>query len=280
MDVRSMRGVVGAATVLLLVPGTARATIAPRITVAPAIDGVAQVGAELAASATWTGDPQPTAAWAWLRCAKPTSACTVIDGAATDRYLVAEADLGLVFRARLKVTNSAGSADARSKPTAVIAAAPIATPTPTPEPTPAPDPAPAVLDSVPAPVSLPAVASPPPAAPKPMQPFPVVRIKGLLIATGARVTLLSVRAPRTARIEVTCQGDDCPVRRLRAPAGTKRLRRFERDLRAGTRLEVRVTSAGHIGKYTEFVIRRRAEPRRVDRCLDPRKAAPVRCVSE
>jgi hypothetical protein len=94
-----------------------------------------------------------------------------------------------------------------------------------------------------------------------------VRIKGVLTARGARVTLLSVRAPRGVRITVLCRGRDCPVRRYRARR--HRLRRFERDLRAGTRLEIRVTKRGYIGKRTVIMIRRRHAPLRSDRCLKP-----------
>jgi hypothetical protein len=54
-----------------------------------------------------------------------------------------------------------------------------------------------------------------------------------------------------------------------------RLRRFERALRAGTRLEIVVTKRGYIGKWTTIVIRRGAPPRRSDRCVYPgaRRAA-------
>ena len=45
-------------------------------------------------------------------------------------------------------------------------------------------------------------AAPPPSM---LRPFPVVRIKGVLTAQGARVTLLSVRAPRRSSVTVTCR---------------------------------------------------------------------------
>ena len=110
-----------------------------------------------------------------------------------------------------------------------------------------------------------------------LRPFPVVRIKGVLTARGARVTLLSVRAPRGSSVTVTCRGSDCPSRRYTSPAATGRLRPFERELGAGTRLEVRVTKAGFIGKSTVFVIRRQAAPKRTDRCLPPGAKRAVRC---
>ena len=283
-------------TVVLLAPAAANAATAPVITGGPEIAGTPQAGAELTASATWTGDPQPTSTWTWLRCAAPNGGqCTPIAGAVTTRYRVDGADLGSVLRVRLRVRNDAGSDEQRSKPTAVVVAAPAPTPTPTPTPEPTPEPVPspgAEPSPTPEPVVFESVAPPPAAtvpvvpvqpsgtpAPRALRPFPVVRIKGVLTLTGARITLLSVRAPRGVRISVRCRGEDCPRRRFNAPAGTRRLRLFERELRAGTRLEFRVTRRGYVGKYTAIIIRRGAAPRRSDRCLRPGKARPVKCAS-
>jgi hypothetical protein len=49
--------------------------------------------------------------------------------------------------------------------------------------------------------------------------------------------------------------------------GSHRFPQFHRAFRAGTVLEVFVTQPGTYGKYTRFVIRRKREPKRVDRCL-------------
>jgi hypothetical protein len=57
------------------------------------------------------------------------------------------------------------------------------------------------------------------------------------------------------------------------------LRPFERVLRAGTRLEIRITRAPFIGKYTLVVVRRGQPPLRRDRCLMPGSSRPVRCPS-
>jgi hypothetical protein len=296
-----MRTAVSAAFLLLLAPAPALAQTVPDIAAGPGIFGAAEVGAELSAVAKWTGSPEPRVAWAWLRCSNPSGGCKAIEGAVTDRYRVAEADLGLVLRVRLRLTNSVGFAEERSKPTPIVTlppdpeptstATPDPDPTATPEPTATPDPEPtATPDLEPtapafaspmAPVvpSVAAQAPPSPPATKRMTPFPVVHIKGWLLRRGVRVTLLSVRAPGSARIAVSCRGRDCPTRRFTS-AGTKRLRRFERSLRAGTSLEVRGTRSGYIGKYTRFVIRRGAEPRRIDRCLDPGATRPVTCASD
>jgi hypothetical protein len=106
-----------------------------------------------------------------------------------------------------------------------------------------------------------------------------VRIHGRLTAEGARVTLLTVRAPRGARIAVTCAGDHCPRRRLAIVAVVVHLRPYERVVRAGTRLEIRVTRPSFIGKYTHLLIREGQSPLRRDRCLMPGSTRPVACPS-
>jgi hypothetical protein len=56
-----------------------------------------------------------------------------------------------------------------------------------------------------------------------------------------------------------------------------RFPRFERSLRAGIRLHLFVRQPGRIGKYTRFLIRAGAAPKRLDRCLFPGRRAPGRC---
>ena len=56
-----------------------------------------------------------------------------------------------------------------------------------------------------------------------------------------------------------------------------RLRPYERFLRAGVRLTIRVTQPGFIGKYTRVEIRSSRPPLRRDRCLAPGSSAPVEC---
>jgi hypothetical protein len=93
-----------------------------------------------------------------------------------------------------------------------------------------------------------------------MSPYPVVRLAGSLTERGARVRVLSVsRAPVCALVRVSCRGRSCPARR-RASAYTGRrplrFRRFERSLRAGAVLTVRISKNDLIGKFTEFRIRK------------------------
>jgi PKD repeat protein len=112
-----------------------------------------------------------------------------------------------------------------------------------------------------------------------MQPFPIVRIAGILLPRGASVHILSVRAPRGARMRVRCRGGGCPVESVARTSrtGVARFHRFERILPAGTTLELFVRQPRQIGKYTRFVIRAGKPPARVDRCLMPGRARPVRC---
>jgi len=125
-----------------------------------------------------------------------------------------------------------------------------------------------------------------PAGPGLMTPFPTVRLAGLIYPGSVRVRVLSVRAPVGARISVRCRGRACPlrsvVRRVR-PRGSRTsatvtFRQLTaRRLPSGTRLEVRVTMPGHIGKYTSFRLRGGTSPRRSDRCLVPGRWAPAPC---
>jgi hypothetical protein len=67
------------------------------------------------------------------------------------------------------------------------------------------------------------------------------------------------------------------VRRFTPRPGIRRLRPFERELRAGTRIEITVVKLGFIGKRTVFVIRRGAAPRRSDGCVDSATQRVVQC---
>ncbi len=268
----------------LIAPAGALAAPA-KIASAPVIAGTPQVGSTLTASARWTGQPTPTVAWQWLRCARSGENCAPIAAATTDRYTAAAADVGSVLRVDLTVSNAPGSDQARSAPTGAVIAAPTPTPTATPVPMagPAPTPVPTVTFEAtppPAPPPPPAIAPVrPPAGPKVLRPAPVIRVKGVLTARGARITLLSVRAPTGVRIVVRCSGADCPARRYTTRRPVTRLRRFERPLRAGTKLEVMVLKAGYAGKRTVLVIRRGAAPRRTDGCVDSGTQRRIACPS-
>jgi hypothetical protein len=251
----------------LLAAGPARADTAPVITEVPQIAGTPQAEETLTASAMWTADPKPKAAWVWQRCLATGKECTKIVGSAGETYRVTTDDVGHVLRAHLKLTNAAGTVQARSAPTAVIAAAPGPPASPPPPPP----------MGTPAPPDLPGLPGPPGTAPPALlDPFPTVRIRGRLTPGGARVTRLSIEAPPGASIVASCHGSTCPAHKLARAAGI-RLRRFERELRAGTRLEITVTKPGYVGKWTTIVIRRGTAPRRRDRCVYPGPRDRVPC---
>jgi PKD domain len=117
-----------------------------------------------------------------------------------------------------------------------------------------------------------------------MSPYPVVRIAGRLTPRGARLRILSVtRAPTCAVVRVSCRGRSCPARRVtrfKGRRGPVRFKRFQRPLRAGTVLTVRVSKGDRIGKYTRFVIRSGKAPRRRDRCLRPGETKGSACPRE
>jgi len=286
--------VIAACAASLVVSGIALAADAP-VATKPVISGTPQVGATLTASATWTGSPAPEVEWTWRRCVSEGS-CKTIKGATGATYVPTADDVGQLLQAHLTLTNSAGTDDKKSKPTAPVVAAPpvdpsptpapspTPTPTPSPTPTPAPGPPPSGDDPRPKfeldPAPATAVLAPGPTKSHGMpllNPFPVVRIKGVLTAHGARLTLLTVRAPRGARIGVTCAGRSCPRKRLARTAAVSRLRPFERSLRGGTRLGFTVTQAGFVGKWTSIVIRVGLPPTRRDGCLSPDTNEHVQC---
>ncbi len=166
---------------------------------------------------------------------------------------------------------------------------PTATPTPTPAPTvtPAPTPAPS-FD-----VALTPVATPVPTSggvlhqtatskrAKMLKPFPTVRVRGRLTADGANVTSLTVKAPKGVQITVTCAGSGCPVRR-QSPHVKRvtHLSSFQRVLKSGTRLTIKISKSGYVTKVTVLKIRRGAAPLRSDGCLYPGHKKTQRCPGD
>lgn len=130
---------------------------------------------------------------------------------------------------------------------------------------------------------------PPPPPPAPiatpvlMNPFPLVRMQGRILASGVRVTRLTVSAPAGARVRGVCVGSHrgCPrrtvVRRSTSPRVPVRLRALERRLRPGAVIQVFVTDGRAIGKYVSFRVPRHGAPLRRDLCVAAGGTAPVRC---
>jgi hypothetical protein len=251
-------------------PVAARADTPPSFVSKPVVQGDPVVGLALTAVATWTGDPTPTATYRWGRCPATSNICPEINGATSSQYVLTTADLGSRLAVEITLDNNyKKTVSMTSAATAVV----TARATPPPAPTPGPAPAPLV------PATIPKTAASRTPIPTLLHPFPVVRIRGFFARSGARITLLSVRGPQKAQVDVRCVGRGCPVKELTLPNANVRLHRFERFLRAGIQLQIRVTRPGRIGSYTSFLIRSRKSPLRVERCLPSRSTKPVRCAA-
>lgn len=146
-----------------------------------------------------------------------------------------------------------------------------------------------VTDPAAPPVSDPTPTSPPAviATSKPkltiLQPFPIVRIRGRLVGSGVDLTLLSVRAPKGAKVKVVCKGKGCPKRTTLyytvKKGGGVRIRKLERPLGKNAVIEIYVTKTGTIGKYTRFRIRQGKSPARKDACAAFGAKTSMRCPS-
>jgi hypothetical protein len=280
-----MAGTAGALAVLACsAPATAQdrdSTL--KALASPTVSGTTMVGNLLMASGGSWASPQPwntSTRWEWYRCNNPFAAdCRLIVGnQPTYRLDVAD---GGKWIAVAKVVRFPANADCRPSTECLFMAsaargpvvlAPTPTPTPTvvatPEPTPEPTPVPFVATPAPTPAANQGpLLSPPGPELRMMRPKPTVRVRGTLSTRGANLTLLSVRAPKRSRITVTCKGSGCPRSRYTTRQRTARARVFERNLPAGTRLEIRVQRTGYYGKSTVLRIRRGKAPFRLDRCL-------------
>ena len=111
---------------------TASAIVLPTLpvnTVLPAISGAPAEGATVAASTgTWTGTPTITYAYQWRACDAAGNGCADIPGATGSTYDVTAAEVDGTLRVVVTATNAAGSVDATSPASALVApAAPVNT---------------------------------------------------------------------------------------------------------------------------------------------------------
>jgi hypothetical protein len=89
------------------------------------LSGVSAVGKKLSTtSGTWNSPV--TIAFQWLRCAADGSGCTAVPGATASTYVLATADSGHTFEARISATNAAGATAALSNRSTVVVASPSA----------------------------------------------------------------------------------------------------------------------------------------------------------
>jgi hypothetical protein len=267
------------------------------VTSPPVVSGSPVVGNTLTVSGGAWRTPNPgadrTEAWyEWWRCRSTNnserSRCEFRSRDTT--YRLTDADKGqYLFGVRfVRWRDTKNNSDQRddtyttaykesAAPAAVTSPPPPPTPTPVPTVAPTPVPTPA---ATPAPTFDTAAATPVPTngqvlhetarSRRVIRPFPVVRMRGTLTSTGAKVAVLSVRAPRAAKITLRCTGKSCPASRwsrTERKSRLTRMSRFERGLRSGVKLTISVTRRGYVGKRTTFVIRRGQAPQRSDHCL-------------
>jgi hypothetical protein len=111
----------------------------------------------------------------------------------------------------------------------------------------------------------------------------LIEIKGSLIGGKTKVKRLLVTAPRGSKVVVRCSGRSCPKKAKKTQKRVKcrvlRFRALERALRPGTKIVVRVTMPGFIGRVTTFRMRRGEAPKRTDLCLQPGAKSASRCPS-
>jgi hypothetical protein len=247
---------------------------APIVTINPA-SKVVLAGETVTLIASASGTPTPEVQW--QESTDGGSIWITVPGATTDTLTllgVPLSDSGREYRAVF--TNSAGHVESTPAKLAVTAPTMATSSTQLPSPTASP----------PARQPPTATVAPSPPTPRTMLPFPIVRIAGSIDAIGAKLNLLTVQAPSGAHIAIRCRGRGCPKAESRIVASRSvasttlvEFRRFERSLRAGAVLEIRISKGGEIGKYTRFTIRRGKPPARVDTCLSPTGVMPMVCPS-
>lgn len=271
--------------------GSASAQDRPFVSSAPWTTGSPIVDSTLTSVGGLAGGPRGTIAGrAWLRCDNATDerACVLIEDAwSTTTYTVKPEDLGKHLRTALYAYRERNMRDLVWRLSAATAAVTNPAPPPPPAPTPAPTPVPAppvVQPAVPVP-PLPTEQAPAPTAPAPqttakrMSPFPTVRISGVVFAKGAQISRLTVRAPKGARITISCFGKGCPNRRVKRVARGKSIHvaAYETYLRSGVRLVITISRKGYVSKVTTIKIRSRKAPLRSDLCRVPGATSTSKC---
>jgi hypothetical protein len=113
-----------------------------------------------------------------------------------------------------------------------------------------------------------------------------VTMRGRLSGTLTQVTRLFVTAPRGSTVTVRCiagsvaaSAAPCKkfVKRSLKRRRQLRVKAAERQLPAGTKIEIRVSKRGYLTSVTRYALRAGDEPVRRDRCLTPGATKLKRC---
>jgi hypothetical protein len=100
------------------------AASAPVSSAAPTLSGATTVGSTLTATpGSWNGSTPFSYVYQWQRCDTAGNNCQSIGGATAQTYQLASADAGSTLRVQVTASNAAGSSNAPSGPTGLIAAA-------------------------------------------------------------------------------------------------------------------------------------------------------------
>ncbi len=90
------------------------------------------------------------------------------------------------------------------------------------------------------------------------------------------------RPPDGAKAQLRCRGERCPFKRRstsRVRNGSinviRGMKRSKRLLRAGQRIELRITAPGHIGKVLRYPLKRGKSPKSKELCLPLGTTKPV-----
>lgn len=119
----SRRVALVAGAALLLLGGAAQGAhrTAPSNTSAPTISGSASVGGTLTASSgSWSGSTPMSFSYRWQRCNSGGDKCGNIGNASAQTYKPTKSDAGHTLRVSVTASNSDGSANAVSGPSAVV----------------------------------------------------------------------------------------------------------------------------------------------------------------
>lgn len=131
---------------------------------------------------------------------------------------------------------------------------------------------------------------PPPVPPAGPAPVPTVTANPVLTWTVLRSGRTKIRSLRVQRVlpgdtvSLTCKGRGCRKSATRKPATVKKgtsvsLTKHVKNmsLAAGATLQVRIARANAITRVVTYTIRRRKDPKRLERCLPPGQKKVARC---